>query len=217
MSQALLSCFQRHRYEVNSVDSGQAALAGHDDVDMVLLALELPDLDGVEVCREIRVRSNVPIIALTSGSGEVDRVLAIQEGADDCLVKPFSHRELLVRMRSIMRRMHASFGRVDEISHGSLSIDPYSRQVHVNGDSVSLTRKEFDLLYMLASRPGAVVSRKELMAQVWEDEWAVSDRTIDTHVSTLRSKLGNREWIITIHGVGYRMGAAGEPVGLTGR
>jgi DNA-binding response OmpR family regulator len=203
----------RQGCEARSVDSGRAALQVRDYADMVLLTLELPDLDGVEVCRGIRTSSDVPIIALTAGSSQLDRLLAIQAGADDCLVKPYSHHELLIRMQSILRRMRVSFARMCEISLGPLLIDPSSRQVRLRGRLVMLTRKEFDLLHLLASQPGTVVSRKELMAKVWEDDWAASDRTIDTHVSTLRSKLGDRSWIVTVRGIGYRLGAAGETVG----
>lgn len=215
-STSLLQCLARHGHEARSVDSGRAALQARDYPDIVLLTLELPDLDGVEVCREIRSSSDVPLIALTAGASEMDRLLAIQAGADDCLVKPYSHRELLIRMQSLLRRTHASVTRTRGISHGPLQIDPRSRQVHVRDRLVRLTRKEFDLLYLLASRPGTVISRKELMAKVWEDDWAASDRTIDTHVSTLRGKLGDHDWIVTVRGIGYRLGMAGEGVGRIG-
>lgn len=209
-SGSLVRSLARQGYDARSVDSGRAALQARDDADVVILALELPDLDGVEVCREIRTSSNVPIIAMTAGSSELDRVLVIQAGADDCLVKPYSHRELLIRMKAILRRMGPHSALISRISHGPLVIDPHSRQVSVQGRLVILTRKEFDLLHLLASRPGTVISRKEIMAKVWDDDWAASDRTIDTHVSTLRGKLGDRSWIITVRGIGYRLGAASD-------
>ena len=215
-SSSLVRCMARHGYEAHSVDSGRAALQARDYADVVLLTLELPDLDGVEVCRKIRSSSDVPIIALTAGTSEMDRLLVIQEGADDCLVKPYSHRELLIRMRSILRRTNANLTPIRGISLGPLKIDPLSRQVRVRDRLVGLTRKEFDLLYILASNPGTVISRKDLMAKVWEDDWAASDRTIDTHVSTLRGKLGDHNWIVTIRGIGYRLGMAGDSRGYVG-
>jgi DNA-binding response OmpR family regulator len=205
-SESLNRALTRHGYEVCGVGAGREALTGHQQADLVLLALELPDLDGVQVCRGIRAASDVPLIALTAGTTELDRVLSLQAGADDCLVKPFGFRELLARMESVMRRARPQPPTLDEIDHGPLRIDPHSRQVRVRDQVVDVTRKEFDLLLLLASRPGAVVSRKELMAQVWQDDWAVSNRTIDTHVSTLRTKLGDKSLIVTVRGVGYRLG-----------
>lgn len=131
-------------------------------------------------------------------------MLSLQAGSDDCLVKPYKFRELAARMGSVMRRARPRFPVPQAISRGTLHIDLRSRQVRVRGRSVSMTRKEFDLLSVLASQPDTVVSRKELMAKVWEDSWAVSSRTIDTHVSALRSKLGDSDWIVTVRGVGYR-------------
>jgi DNA-binding response OmpR family regulator len=205
-SESLNRALTRHGYDVCGVGAGREALTGHQQADLVLLALELPDLDGVQVCRGIRAASDVPLIALTAGTTELDRVLSLQAGADDCLVKPFGFRELLARMESVMRRARPQPPTLDEIDHGPLRIDPHSRQVRVRDQVVDVTRKEFDLLLLLASRPGAVVSRKELMAQVWQDDWAVSNRTIDTHVSTLRTKLGDKSLIVTVRGVGYRLG-----------
>jgi len=165
-AESLISALTRHGYQVCGTDGGHQALTGHEQADIVLLALELPDVDGIQVCRGIRAASDVPIIALTA--------------------------QLTPKLV--------------EICHGPLHIDPYSRQVRVRDEAVEVTRKEFDLLHLLASQPGAVVSRKELMARVWQDDWAESDRTIDTHVSTLRNKLGDKTLIVTVRGVGYRLG-----------
>jgi len=206
-AESLISALTRHGYQVCGTDGGHQALTGHEQADIVLLALELPDVDGIQVCRGIRAASDVPIIALTAATNELDRVLSLQAGADDCLVKPFGFRELLARMESVMRRARPQLTpKLVEICHGPLHIDPYSRQVRVRDEAVEVTRKEFDLLHLLASQPGAVVSRKELMARVWQDDWAESDRTIDTHVSTLRNKLGDKTLIVTVRGVGYRLG-----------
>jgi DNA-binding response OmpR family regulator len=205
-ARSLIQGLARHKYEVCSIEAGREALAAYSQADMVLLALELPDLDGIAVCRGIRAESDVPIIALTSKSNELDRVLSLQAGADDCLVKPFGLRELLARMESVLRRVRPAEPLASTISHGHLHIDPRSRQVSVEGQHVKVTRKEFDLLHVLASQPERVVSRRELMAKVWDDDWGASDRTIDTHVSSLRSKLGDRDLILTVRGVGYRLG-----------
>lgn len=205
-SESLIRALTRHGYEVRGVGAGREALTEHQQADLVLLALELPDLDGVQVCRGIRAASNVPVIALTAGTNELDRVLSLQAGADDCLVKPFGFRELLARMESVMRRAQPQPPTLEEIDHGPLHIDPHSRQVRVRDQVVDVTRKEFDLLLLLALRPGTVVSRKELMEEVWQDDWAVSNRTIDTHVSSLRNKLGDKSLIVTVRGVGYRLG-----------
>lgn len=206
----LTESLTRQGYRVDSVDTGQGALDGYGRAEVVLLALELPDLDGLEVCRGIRTNSDVPVISLTAGT-ETDRVLSLKAGSDDCLVKPYGIRELLARIESVMRRARPASPVSKVISHGALHIDPRSRQVHVRGRAVDATRKEFDLLSLLASQPNTVVSRRELMAKVWEDDWAVSSRTIDTHVSMLRRKLGDGNWITTVRGVGYRLGH--EPYG----
>ena len=172
----------------------------------MLLDLGLPDFDGVEVCREIRAGSDTPVIALITGSAELDRVLSLQAGADDCMVKPYSFRELVARINAVMRRVDIPAAEFYAISYGQLQIDPRRRLVSLDGEPVEVTRKEFDLLHALATRPDAVISRKELMSKVWSDNWATSSRTVDTHISTLRSKLGDGDWIITVRGIGYRLG-----------
>lgn len=195
----------RQGYQVCLVDNGRTALAAWEHTDLVLLDLALRDLDGLEVCAEIRARSTTPLITFTSGGSDLDRVLSLQAGADDCLAKPYSYRELLARISAVMRRVSGPSG-TQAIVHGALRIDPLARQVSVGDRAVNVTRKEFDLLYLLASLSQTVVSRRDLMARVWADEWAVSSRTVDTHVSTLRAKLGEGDWIVTVRGVGYRLG-----------
>jgi DNA-binding response OmpR family regulator len=193
-------------HEVRLVGSAELALAEYEQARLVLLDLDLPDLDGVELCRRIRARGHTPVISFTASTNELDRVLSLQAGADDCIVKPYGLRELLARIGAVMRRTdnHVPLPRV--ISWGRLQIDPGSRQVRLGDRTIEATRKEFDLLYALASLPQSVLSRKELMAQVWADEWGLASRTIDTHVSTLRTKLGHGDWIVTVRGVGYRLG-----------
>ncbi|MGF7236713.1 MAG: response regulator transcription factor [Frankia sp.] len=202
--ETLVRGLRRHGHEVSKVDSGGRALRVFDDADLVLMDLDLPDLDGLEVCRSIRSAGDTPVIAVTGRGSEVDRVLGLQAGADDYLVKPYGFPEMMARMEAVMRRMRPRPETAEAIVHGPLRIDAASRQVTVNGGSVELTRKEFQLLHLLAFRAGSVILRKEIMAQVWGDAW--SRRTLDTHISSLRSKLGSSDWIITIRGVGFRLG-----------
>lgn len=197
---------RRHGYLTSSVSTGAEALRAHSGVDMVLLDLDLPDLDGVEVCRRMRVVGNVPIISMTERGAELDCVLGLQAGADDYLVKPYGLRELLARMEAVLRRVRPQSPTTQVITHGSLRIDAGARELLVEGRRVDLTPKEFDLLHRLASQPGTTVSRRELLSQVWDDEWSHRGRTIDTHVSSLRSKLGSSRWIVTVRGVGFRIG-----------
>ncbi|MER8097938.1 response regulator transcription factor [Streptomyces goshikiensis] len=197
---------RRHGYLAESVATGALALQAHGDADLILLDLDLPDLDGLEVCRAIRAVGDTPLIAVTARGSELDRVLGLQAGADDYLVKPYGFRELLARMEAVMRRARPrpQAGRV--ITHGPLRIDAGTREVLLAGRPVELTRKEFDLLHLLASQPEAVISRRQLMTQVWDDTWSHRGRTIDTHVSSLRGKLGASGWIVTVRGVGFRLG-----------
>lgn len=205
MADSLIRSLKRNGHDPRKAGTGKEALTTHQDAELLLLDLELPDLDGLEVCRMIRAISDMPIITFTTGSGELDKVLSLQAGSDDCLVKPYGVRELCARIDAVMRRARKAVeaDTVKVVSNGSLSIDPGSREVRVRGQVVRTTRKEFDLLLMLASQPGRVLSRKALMATVWKDEWA-SSRTVDTHVSMLRAKLGPGNWIATVRGIGYR-------------
>jgi DNA-binding response OmpR family regulator len=203
-AEALVRGLKRHGHEVESAASGSAALQSYAGADLVLIDLELPDLDGLEVCRSIRSTCDVPVIAVTARGSELDRVLGLQAGADDYLVKPYGFRELMARMEAVMRRVRTAVPATKVVSHGPLRIDADSREVTLHGRAVDVTRKEFDLLYMLASNPDTVIPRKRLIHQIWGDSW--SRRTVDTHVSSLRGKLGGSGWIITVRGVGFRFG-----------
>ncbi|WP_424217478.1 response regulator transcription factor (plasmid) [Streptomyces sp. BI20] len=202
-AETLARGLSRHGHEVTIVPDGNQALRAFADADLVLLDLELPDLDGLEVCRAMRATSEIPIIAVTARGSELDRVLGLQAGADDYLVKPYGFRELMARMDAVMRRSRPRAPITGSITRGGLSINSQTREVSLHGIPVETTRKEFDMLYLLASHPDAVVPRKMLMQRVWGDSW--SRRTVDTHVSTLRNKIG-ADWIITIRGVGFRIG-----------
>ncbi|MFA3878631.1 response regulator transcription factor [Streptomyces sp. MMCC 100] len=197
----------RHGYHAESVATGAQALQQYRNADLLLVDLNLPDLDGVELCRSIRAVCDVPIIVVTSRDSELDRVLSLRAGSDDYVPKPYSLAELVARIEAVMRRVLRQPVTVDEvITVGPLGIDPRAREIRLDGRPVELTRKEFDLLYLLASRLGSVVTRGQIMAQVWRDSRSEPGRTIDTHVSSLRSKLGSSSWIITARGVGFRLG-----------
>lgn len=197
---------RRMGYTVDIVNTGSEALLLHGRADLVLLDLELPDIDGLEVCRGIRAAGPTPIIALSNRDTELDRVLALQSGADDCIGKSIGRREFVARIEAVLRRSAPKPAEHRAIVLPPLYIDMNSRSVLLDGEAVPITTKEFDLLHLLATQSDCVVTRRELMSKVWETDWPVSSRTIDTHVRSLRRKLGSNEWIVTVRGVGYRMG-----------
>ncbi|AIV33337.1 response regulator transcription factor [Streptomyces coelicoflavus] len=213
IAEALTEALQRFGHDVDWVGSGAEALKAAPSTEFVLLDLGLPDLDGQEVCRRVREASAVPIIAVTARSEELDRVLVLQAGADDYLVKPYSMRELLARMEAVARRVHAPAavqasggGNAGELcAFGPLLVDMRTRQVQMDGELVQLTRREFDLLAALLADAGAVRGREELISEVWDPNWHGSTRTLDVHVGSLRTKLGGREWIQSVRGVGFRL------------
>jgi DNA-binding response OmpR family regulator len=185
--------------------TGTAALAVAETTDFVLLDLGLPDLDGGEVCRRIRARTDVPIIVVTAREDEVDRVRLLEMGADDYVVKPFGFRELVARIRAVHRRTGRTVSSVQAVQRfGPLGIDRAARRVTMEGAEVDLTPKEFDLLAFLAEEPGVARSRESIIAQVWDEHWWGPTKTLDVHVASLRRKLGRLEVITTLRGVGYR-------------
>lgn len=198
----LVQALERHGNTVRQVDSGAAAIDHHTSHELVILDLDLPDLDGLEVCRAIRAASDIPIIVVTSRNSELDRILGLQAGADDYMQKPCPLYELIARIEAVMRRANGNPTNTGVTEHGPLKININSRTVHLNGSPVLLTRKEFDLLRILTETPGKVHSRKVLMNHIWGDSW--SRRTIDTHVSSIRRKLGESNWITTVRGVGFQ-------------
>lgn len=203
---------ERAGFETVHVDTGAAALDA-DDVDVVLLDLGLPDMDGLDVCRALRERSAVPIIVVSARGDEVDRVVGLEVGADDYVVKPFGLRELVARIRAVMRRVGDGQGSLtpeDEDASteiGALVVDRRAHRVLVADDEVALTPTEFDILEVLARDPGAVVRRSELLDEVWGATWYGPTKTIDVHVAALRRKLAHPDWIETVRGVGFRLGA----------
>ncbi len=210
IAEPLVEGLGREGYDVTRVATGTAALEA-DEPDLVLLDLRLPDMDGYDVCRAIRARSDVPIIMVTARGEEMDRVVGLELGADDYMVKPYGLRELIARIRAVTRR-GGSGGRgeseVETIRTGGLEVDLRARRVSVDGSDVALTVKEFELLAALAADPGAVVTRKQLLEQVWDTSWYGSTKTIDVHVASLRRKLGDPGWVETVRGVGFRLRGA---------
>ena len=197
---------------------GAALLAREEHPDLVILDWMLPGLDGLEVCRRIRRESIVPILMLTARTEEVDRVLGLEVGADDYLTKPFSIRELLARVRALLRRIELDHGvRADEVEPvvllaGPIRVDPAAHAVSVDGRPVQLAPKEFDLLEMLVRHPGRAFAREYLMEKIWGYDAIGSDRTVDTHVLRLRKKLGPvGERIETVWGLGYRFAREQKP------
>jgi DNA-binding response OmpR family regulator len=190
-------------FAVERVRTGSEALAV-DEPDFVLLDLGLPDLDGREVCRRLRARSEVPIIVVTARADEVDRVLLLEIGADDYVVKPFGFRELVARIRSVQRRLGAAQLRNMRQAFGSLVIDRGARRVWEEDEEFDLTPKEFDLLAFLADTPTQVRTREEIIDHVWDEHWWGPTKTLDVHIASLRRKLGDHAAITTLRGVGYR-------------
>jgi two-component system, OmpR family, response regulator RegX3 len=199
----LVAGLRREGYDVSRVATGKDALDAPSS-DLVLLDLRLPDLDGLDVCRQIREHSRVPIIVLTARGEEADRVVGLELGADDYVVKPYGLRELIARIRAVTRRA-ASPGTSGALRIGELEVDERSRRATLTGQELELTPKEFDLLAALARDPGAAVSRQRLLAEVWQTTWYGSSKTIDVHVAALRRKLGDPGWIETVRGVGFRL------------
>ncbi|MGW7538274.1 response regulator transcription factor [Amycolatopsis sp. NPDC054798] len=195
---------RRHGHEVRGVDTGAQALRLFRGADLVLLDFALDGLDGLEVCRRIRTAGDTHVIAVTPPCTETERVLGLEAGLDDCVTRPYGIRELLARMDAVARRVRRPPGRV--LSRGPLRIDAGRREVRLHDRLVVLTRKEFQLLHLLAGNCEIVVTRKRIMAEVWQGARANTSRTVDTHVNTLRQKLGDSTWIITVRGVGFRLG-----------
>jgi DNA-binding response OmpR family regulator len=196
---------EREGFQVVWVGGGEAALAEADrhPVRLVVLDVELPGMDGFEVCRRLRARSSVPIVMLTARDEEVDHVAGLEVGADDYVVKPFSPRELVARVKAILRRAEPR-ARDDLLSLGDVTLRRAAREVDVAGRPVELTAKEFDLLAFLMANAGAVVSREVLLDRVWGMDDPGETRTVDVHVAQVRKKLGRHGLIRTVRGAGYK-------------
>ncbi len=206
ISEPLARALRREGYDVSvSADGLDALHAAGDNPDLVILDLGLPSMDGLEVCRRLRNEGRTaPVLILTARADEVDTVVGLDAGADDYVTKPFRLAELLARVRALLRRTPG--GGADEV--GGIRIDPQARRAYMNDDELQLTAKEFDLLRVLVREQGKVVSREQLMREVWETQWFGSTKTLDMHVSVLRKKLGDDaarpRYITTVRGVGFR-------------
>jgi two-component system, OmpR family, response regulator RegX3 len=210
IASSLVDALEGAGHTVRHVATGGAAIDA-DHGDIVLLDLGLPDIDGYDVCRRIRERSQVPIIVITARGEELDRVLGLELGADDYVVKPFGVRELVARMRAVARRAQAHEDAVvdDLIVAGPLRIDRRTHRATL-GDGAStvelaLTPKEFELLAFLAEDAGAVRTRTDIIEHVWDANWFGPTKTVDAHVAGIRRKLGDRRWIEAVRGVGFRL------------
>ena len=199
-------------YTVRTASTGSEALSqvAEQMPGLIVLDLMLPDIDGIEVCKRIRQSSDVPILMLTARDEDVDKIIGLEVGADDYLTKPFNPRELVARVKSILRR--ATPERRDResevIEHGDLHIDAGRREVHVGDEEIQLAPKEFDLLWELLDHRGLVLTRDQLLERVWGYTFAGDTRTVDVHVRQLRRKLGDASPIVTVWGVGYKVSPA---------
>lgn len=187
-------------HSVVRTTSGREALSKVAGIEVVILDIGLPDMDGFDVCREIRKTSNVPVIFLTARSEEIDRVVGLELGADDYLTKPFSARELHARIKAVVRRLRP----LETSKASGLELDRTMFTARLNGRELSLSKTEFDLLECLSRRPGQVLTRSQILDQAWPDGGCVTDRTVDAHIKSLRKKLLPGDLIETIRGVGYR-------------
>lgn len=211
------SYLERAGYDVTLEHTGPAAIARAKelDPDVIVLDLGLPGVDGIEVCRQVRTFSDCYILMLTARSDEVDRLVGLSVGADDYITKPFSNRELVARVQTVLRRPRRPVPATEADTEpprvfGSLQIDAGGREVWLNGEPVHLTRTEFDILDVVSSLPKLALSRRQIIDQVWDSSWFGDDHVVDVHVANVRHKLGDDpndpRYILTVRGVGYRMG-----------
>ena len=215
ITEPLAEALEREGFEPSVAATASDALsaARTNPTDLVLLDIGLPDGSGLDVCRELRREGNVPIIMLTARGAEADRVLGLELGADDYIVKPFSAREVTARVRAVLRRASpAAAGEAIEI--GELRLDPGRHEATLAGNSLDLSRKEYELLKTLMDEAGIVITREALIERVWDMNWFGSTKTLDVHVSGLRRKLGDDahhpRYIHTVRGVGFRFASAEE-------
>jgi DNA-binding response OmpR family regulator len=192
-------------FDVTTVDNGLTAVERCDDLrpDLVVLDLNLPGIDGIEVCRRIQATRRIPVVMLTARDHETDMLIGLGVGADDYLTKPFSPRELVARIKAVLRRAENAAG--PTLRRGPVAIDPASRIVRRNDEEIHLTATEFDLVRVLAEAGSAVLSREQMLAMVWGYRDGSGARTVDSHVRSVRRKLGD-DTIRTVHGVGYAFG-----------
>jgi two-component system, OmpR family, response regulator RegX3 len=206
IAESVAYAFRGEGFEVDTVDDGESALAAAraDGYDVLVLDLMLPGLSGLEVCRRLRAESAIPIVMLTARIAEVDRVVGLDAGADDYVVKPFSMPELLSRVRALLRRRDLDRAEPSVLAVGTLVVDPGRHSVTVDGEPVRLTPSEFKLLALLARNPERAFSRRELMRHLWDSAYVGDQRAGDAHIVNLRRKIG-RDRLVTVRGVGYKL------------
>src|SRR5438876_1756589 len=201
-------------YSVRTSSTGGEALKQviADQPALIVLDLNLPDIDGIEVCRRLRKNADVPILMLTARDEDVDKIIGLEVGADDYLTKPFNPRELVARVKSVLRRSTPDRKELEsaQIRHGDLAVDAGRREVHVGEEEIQLAPKEFDLLWELLDHRGLGLTRDQLLERVWGYTFAGDTRTVDVHVRQLRRKLGDASPIVTVWGVGYKVSPARE-------
>ncbi|MBK5218564.1 MAG: response regulator transcription factor [Thermoleophilia bacterium] len=214
ISEPFAEALRRAGFEplVTGTAAGALELAASEQPDLVMLDLALPDGDGRDVCRELRRNSDVPIMMLTARGTEMDKIVGLELGADDYVVKPFSAAEVISRIRAVLRRCNrAEPGREKPLRAGAIELDPGARIARAAGRELELSRKEFDLLAELMRHAGQVVKREDLMSEVWDTNWFGSTKTLDVHIGWLRRKLGDDPadpaYIETVRGVGFRFAA----------
>ncbi|MEY4312923.1 MAG: hypothetical protein RLZZ319_432 [Actinomycetota bacterium] len=205
IADALVDGLQDNGFTVRHVVLGREAIAKvrDDSITLVILDLGLPDIDGTEVCREIRAFSDVPIIVASARETEMDRVDVLEIGADDYLVKPFGIKELIARINAVLRRASGSPSTITHIEVGSLVIDTRTHAVSLAGAPIQLTPKEFELLEYLARAPDTVFRRSDILRDVWQTTWYGTTKTLDAHIASIRKKLGDPGWIESVRGVGF--------------
>ncbi|KJK37124.1 transcriptional regulator [Streptomyces variegatus] len=216
VAESLRRGLRRYGFEVEWVTTGEAALGHEGPYDVVLLDLGLPDADGLDVCKTLRGRGDIPIIVISARSDETDRVVGLELGADDYVTKPFGVREVIARIRAVMRRAQprtpAQTPDAGPDRYGTrLTIDRRAARVRVDGEEVALAPKEYDLLAFLTEEPGALMSREQIMEAVWDANWFGPTKTLDVHVAALRRKLAGAIVIEAVRGVGFRLEITGEP------
>jgi DNA-binding response OmpR family regulator len=211
VAESLRRGLKRYGFEVEWVTTGQAALDHTSPYDVVLLDLGLPDTDGLDVCKTLRERGDVPIIVISARSDETDRVVGLEIGADDYVSKPFGVREVIARIRAVMRRAQPRTPAAGGPGNGPdrygprLTVDRKAARVRLDGEEVALAPKEYDLLAFLTEEPGALMSREQIMEAVWDANWFGPTKTLDVHVAALRRKLAGAITIEAVRGVGFRL------------
>ena len=211
VADGIVDGLENANFEAHRVATGADALASAASwaPDLILLDLGLPDMEGTDVCRAIRATSQTPIIVVSARGEEIDRVISLEMGADDFVVKPFGMRELVARIRAVARRTGATVVEPAPAAQrifGPLTLDVRAQRVSLNGADVHLTPKEFELLVYLSDDPGAVFRRGDILHDVWDTNWYGTTKTLDAHIAAIRKKLGNPLWIESVRGVGFRFG-----------